>query len=66
MPKKKRQDYVIIGYHPDDEYELPVNLYLSVNEMADDLQLTTNRVNNIIQTGFTYKKTKCKYLKVRF
>jgi hypothetical protein len=73
MPKKKtnnwkkhaKKEYVIIAYSPVDKYELPLKLYFSFQEMADDLNEKIDRVYNLVECGYTYRKTKLKYVKVR-
>lgn len=63
--KRKRNNYVVLAV-PNDEYELPVKVYLSLKEMANDLNITMNRVYNFIYCGYTYRKTNLKYIRVRF
>jgi hypothetical protein len=68
MAKRKnfRKDhYVIIGYSTEDEYELPVKIYLTLEEMAADLKITIKKVYNLIQTEARCRETKLKYMKVR-
>ena len=65
MPKKKKKEYVVIGYTPDDEYEFPQKVYLSLNEMAIDLNITLNHAKNILDRGGVFKRTQLKYMKVK-
>ena len=62
---KKKKEYVIIGYHPDDVYELPQKVYSSLLEMSLDLNVTLNRAKNILDRGGVYKRTQLKYMKVK-
>ena len=64
LMKYKKQEHLIVAYS-NDEYELPVRTYMSCQELADELDLTLNRVYQILHYGTVYKKTNCKYMRVR-
>ena len=73
MPKKRKsnwkkhakKEYVIIAYSPEDEYEFPIKLYLTFNEMAEDLKIKMDKVYDLIKTGSTFRQTNLRYMKVR-
>ena len=70
MPKRKKKqqpkkkEYVIIAYSTD-EYELPIKVYLTFQEMADDLKIEIKRVYDLVQNGYKFRQTNLKYVKVR-
>ena len=70
MPKQKnkstykKKEYVIIAFSPTDKYETPLKLYFSYKEMAEDLGEKIDRVYNLVECGYTYRKTRLKYVKV--
>ena len=64
MPKKRKK-YTIIAYSPDDEYEFPQKVYLTLTEMAKDLKIDLKHADNILRRGGVYKKTQLKYMKVK-
>jgi hypothetical protein len=73
MPKKRtnnwkkhaKKEFVIVAYSPEDEYELPIKLYLTFQEMADDLHIAIKRVYDLVEHGYVFRQTNLKYLKVR-
>ena len=62
-PKKK--EYVIIAYSPEDKYELPVKLYSTFQETAEDLKIAITRVYDLVEHGYVFRKTNLRYMKVR-
>lgn len=61
----KKNQYVIVVISPEDKYELPQKIYLTYEEMANDLKIAIKTVYNLVQTGCVYRQTNLRYLKVR-
>ena len=61
----KKDQYVIVVISPEDKYELPLKIYTTYQEMANDLKITISKVYNLIQTGSVFRQTNLRYLKVR-
>lgn len=55
---------VIIGV-TNDEYELPVKVYLSIKEMSEDLQINMKRCYDLIHKKCLHRKTNLKFYKFK-
>lgn len=55
---------IIIGV-TNDEYELPVKIYTSYQEMSDDLKISVKRCYDLINKKQEHKKTNLKFYKYK-
>lgn len=55
---------VIIGV-TNDEYELPVKVYLSIKEMSEDLNVNIKRCYDLIHKKCVHRGTNLKFYKFK-